>query len=232
VAPLPQFVAVGVVVAVSSAWVLRYLPLYGEVPTRAGGGSLNGAVLAVATMCFTGVIAEGGTADWSPLFLRELSHASPALAAAGISGFSLMAMLVRFRADVLTERSSRETVARVGATIAVAGLALAIAFPALPTAIVGFALVGMGTAVVLPLAFAAGANLGHTGTPLAIVMASTYAGTIAGPPAIGAAADHLGLRLAMGIPLAASVVVLLLAGSLRRAQPSPQMNRITASMPR
>lgn len=189
-------------------------------------------MLAVAVMCFTGVVAEGGTSDWSPLFLRELSHASPAVAASGITFFSLAAMLVRFRADRLTARTSRETVARIGAATAVAGLVLAIASPALPTAIAGFALVGMGTAVVLPLAFAAGANLGSSGTPLSIVMASTYAGAIAGPPAIGALADHFGLRAAMAVPLFAAVVVLLVGGSLGRAQASPQMNRITASMPR
>ena len=100
------------------------------------------ATTAVAAMCFASVIAEGGTSDWSPLFLRELSHASPALAAAGFSGFTLAATLVRFRADRITARTSRRTVARTGATIAVAGLALAIAFPALPTALLGFALVG------------------------------------------------------------------------------------------
>jgi MFS family permease len=232
VTPLMQFIVVGLVVAVATYRVLKFLPVYGEVAPIGAGGVVSTAVIAVAAMTFTGVIAEGGTSDWSPLFLRELSHASPAVAAAGITGFSLAAMLVRFRADFLTARTSRVTVARIGATIAVGGLVLAIAFPALPTAIAGFALVGMGTAVVLPLSFAAGANLGQTGTPLAIVMASTYAGTIAGPPAIGAAADHFGLRAAMGIPLLAALVVLVLAGSLRRAYASPQMKRITASMPR
>ena len=193
---------------------------------------VDSALDSIAAILFASVIAEGGTSDWSPLFLRELSHASPALAAAGFSGFTLAATLVRFRADRITARTSRRTVARSGATIAVAGLALAIALPALPTALLGFALVGMGTAVVLPIAFAAGANLSHTGTPLALVMASTYAGTIAGPPAIGAMADHIGLRGAMAIPLLAAVVVLLLAGTLQRAQARPQTNRITASIPR
>lgn len=232
VPPLAQFVAVGVALAVGSFWFLRFLPVYAKAEPVAAGGSLTAAVVAVCVMCLTGVVAEGGTSDWSPLFLRELSHASPGLAAAGFTGFSLAAMLVRFRADVLTARTSRETVARVGAGIAAGGLVLLIAFPALPTALAGFALVGMGTAVTLPLAFAAGANLSPSGTPLALVMASTYAGTIAGPPAIGAAADHFGLRAAMAIPLLAAVVVLLLAGTLRRAYASPQMNRMTASIPR
>jgi MFS family permease len=232
VEPLTQFIAVGLVVAVASFSFLRFLPVYAEAEPMATGGVLTASVIAVCVMCFTGVIAEGGTGDWSPLFLRELSHAPAGLAAAGFTCFALAATLVRFRADLLTARTSRLTVARIGAGIAVAGLALLIALPATPTALAGFALVGMGTAVTLPLAFAAGANLSPSGTPLALVMASTYAGTIVGPPAIGAAADHVGLRAAMAIPLVAAVVVLLLAGSLRRAYASPQTNRITASMPR
>ena len=218
VKPVLQFVATGAVIAVGSQWFLRDLPELGAAEDAPRGDrpvSLTGLVLALAAMSFAAVIAEGGTSDWSALFLRELSHASPGLAAAGFSGFSIAAVLVRFRADRLTTRAGRVVVARIGAATAVAGLALALAFPALPTAIAGFTLVGMGTAVVLPLAFAAGANLGRGGGSLALVMASTYAGTIAGPPLIGTIADRLGLRLAMAIPLAGALAVLCLAGSLR-----------------
>ena len=237
VAPAAQFAATGVIIAAASVWLLRGLPDLAEPSAESPGTrplALTAALVALAALSFAGVIAEGGTSDWSALFLRELSRAGPGLAAAGFSGFSVAAMLVRFRADRLTARTSRVTVARIGAALAVGGLALAIAFPALPTAIAGFTLVGMGTAVVLPLAFAAGANLGRTGMSLALVMASTYAGTIAGPPLIGAASDHFGLRVAMAIPLLAAVAVFLLAGSLAGyASPAnPHMKRITASMPR
>ena len=218
IAPLPQFIATGLVVAAGSAWFLRRLPDLGQADqehgSRAGTVALTAAVLGLIAMGFAGVIAEGGTSDWSALFLREVSHANPGVAAAGFSGFSIAAMLVRFRADLLTARMGQVAVARFGAVMAVGGLALAIAVPAVPSAVAGFTLVGMGTAVILPLVFAAGANLGHTGTSLAIVIAAVYTGTIAGPLLIGAAADHFGLRLAMAIPLVASVAVLLLAGGL------------------
>jgi MFS family permease len=222
-APLTQFTTTGVVIAVASAWFLSNLPGRADRavdPSLSPGAvAVTGALFALIAMSFAGVIAEGGTSDWSAIFLRELSHAGPGVAAAGFSGFTIAATLVRFRADQLTARTSRATVARAGAVIAVGGLALAIASPAIPTAIVGFSLVGMGTAVVLPLTFAAGANLGRTGTALALVMAATYAGTIAGPPLIGAAADHFGLRVAMGIPLGAAVAVVLLAGNLGMRAP-------------
>jgi MFS family permease len=92
--------------------------------------------------------------------------------------------------------------------------------PALPVAIIGFALVGMGTAVLVPLAFSAGANLGASGTSLTVVLAAGYAGSIAGPALIGSAADHVGLRAALIILLAAAIVVTALAGNLLAADPA------------
>jgi MFS family permease len=109
--------------------------------------------------------------------------------------------------------------------IAALGLALALAVPALPVAIIGFALVGMGTAVLMPLAFSAGANLGQSGTSLAMVLAAAYAGSIAGPAMIGTAADHFGLRIALTILVAAAVVVTALAGNLKANRPTPTPSR-------
>jgi len=177
---------------------------------------LTGFVIAVAAISFCAILVEGGGADWSALYLREFSHADPGIAAGGFAAFALAATLVRFRADLLTARTSPVVVARLGALIAALGLALAIAIPALPGAIIGFALVGIGTAVLVPLALSAGANLGASGTALTLVLAVGYLGSIAGPAMIGTTADHLGLRVALGIPLVAAVLVIALAGSLNR----------------
>jgi hypothetical protein len=106
-------------------------------------------------------------------------------------------------------------VARLGGLLAALGLALAIAVPALPVAIAGFALVGIGTAVLVPLAFSAGANLGKSGTALTVVLAGGYAGSIAGPAMIGNAADHFGLRVALGILFLGALVIVALAGNLQ-----------------
>ena len=219
VAPLPHFAVAAVLIAAASAPVLAALPdtRSGAERTPPPGAArfwLTGAVIAVAAITFAGIIVEGGTSDWAAIYLRELGHASPGVAAAGFSALSMAMMLVRFRADVLTAHTSPVVVIRIGSITAALGVALAIAFPALPTAIAGFVLVGAGCAVQLPLAFAAAANLGRSGTPLAIVMASAYGGAIVGPPLIGGIAEHMGLRVAMAVPLLASMTVLALSGSL------------------
>ena len=220
VSPLLQFVFAAIVVAAASA------PFLGDLPdTRSGGAHatpagtgrlfLTGSVVAVAAIALCSILVQGGTSSWSPLYLREFSHANPGIAAGGFAGFALATTLVRFRADQLTAHTSPAVVARLGGLIAAFGLSLAIAVPALPGAITGFALVGIGTAAMVPLAFSAGANLGQSGTALTLVMASGYAGSIAGPAMIGYAADHVGLRVALGIPLAGALVIVALGGALR-----------------
>jgi hypothetical protein len=217
--PLPHFAIAATVAALASAVFLRDLPDTRSGASRVASGaarrwSLSGTVIAVAAICFCGILVEGGTADWSSIYLREFSHANPGIATSGFAGFALTATVVRFRADLLTAHTSPAAVAGLGGLIAALGLALAIAVPAVPGAIAGFALVGIGTAVLVPLAFSAGANLGASGTALTLVIASGYAGAIVGPAMIGNAADHVGLRLALGIPLAAAVVIIALARNL------------------
>jgi hypothetical protein len=225
VSPLPQFVAAAIVAVAGSAFFLRDLPdTHAGAPRVAPGGAgqmwLTGFVIAVAAISFCAILVEGGGADWSALYLREFSHVDPGIAAGGFAAFALAATLVRFRADLLTAHTSPAVVARVGGVIAALGLALAIAVPALPGPIIGFAMVGIGTAVLVPLALSAGANLGASGTALALVLAVGYVGSIAGPAMIGTTADHLGLRVALGIPLVAAIAVIALAGSLNRG-PAP-----------
>jgi MFS family permease len=229
-APLPQFAIAAIIAAFASAPFLRDLPDTRSgadrvTPSATGRLWLQGSVVAVAAIAFAGILVEGGTADWSALYLREFSHANAGVAAGGFAAFALAATVVRFRADLLTARTNPATVARLGGLIAALGLALALAVPALPVAIIGFALVGMGTAVLMPLAFSAGANLGQSGTSLAMVLAAAYAGSIAGPAMIGTAADHFGLRVALTILVAAAVVVTALAGNLKANRPTPTPSR-------
>jgi MFS family permease len=237
VSPLTQFVVAAIVAAIASAPFLRNLPdtrsgAPRPAPSGAGRMWLTGTVMAVAAVAFCSFLVEGGTADWSSLYLRELSHANPGIAAGGFAVFALAATVTRFRADLLTAHTSPATVARLGGLLAALGLALAIAVPALPGAIAGFALVGIGTAVMVPLAFSAGANLGKSGTALTLVLSGGYAGSIAGPAMIGNTADHFGLRVALGIPLAAALVIIALAGNLQaKPGPAPLAKEVTTEPP-
>ena len=220
-APRVHFVIVAVVIAIASVPLLAGLP-----NTRSGAATMPSgsatpwrigtAVSAVAAIAFLGILVESGGADWSAIYLRDFGHTNQGLAAIGYGAFAIAMTVVRFLADRLTARTSAGVVAGLGGLVAAAGVSLAIAFPYAPVAIAGFALVGAGAAVM--------ANLGRTGTALSVVMVTGYAGSIVGPLMIGTMADHVGLRAALAIPLAAALVVFLMAATVRplagRAAPS------------
>ena len=212
VSPLVHFTAVGVALAVLS------VPLLAAVPNTRGGAAvlvasgsgrwrLGFAVTIVAVLAFLGIVVEGGPANWSAIYLRDIGHADQAVAALGFAGFTIAITAMRFNADRLTAALGSRMVAAAGGVVCALGFAVAMAFPEPAPAILGFSLVGAGCAVLLPLAFSAGANLDVAGNALSVVTAAGYAGSLFGPPVIGAAADRFGLRLALLFPLAASLAV-------------------------
>jgi MFS family permease len=218
-APLPHFAIVAAVVGVAS------VPLLAGVPNTSGGAAtllpsgttrmrIGTAVGAAAAMAFFGIMVESAGGDWGPIYLRDYGRTTLGLAAAVGVAFSIAMTTVRFTADRLTARTSAAVVAALGAVVSMLGIGLAVALPHPVTAIAGFTLVGAGCAVMVPLAFSAGANLGRTGAALSAVTAGGYAGSIVGPLLIGTAADRLGLRTALLIPLAAAAAVLLTAFNL------------------
>ena len=86
-------------------------------------------------------------------------------------------------------------------------------------ALAGFALMGMGTSVLFPLAMSAAAQ--RTDRPAAInvaALAQTAFGTfLLAPPALGFVAQHLGVRWAFGIGLPLTLLSLAVTGVLRPA---------------
>lgn len=220
ISPLIHFLVIAVVMAVASVPLLTALP-----DTRGGAARLlpsdttrwrvGGAVTIVAALAFLGILVESGGGDWSAIYLRDFGRAPQDVAAIGFLAFSIAMTVVRFVADRLTGMTSPGAVAGIGGLVGAAGFALAIAFPAPLVAIVAFALVGAGAAVMVPLAFSAGANLDEAGNALGIVTAAGYAGSVVGPPLVGAAADHIGLRLALLIPTLAGLGVLAMMAGTR-----------------
>jgi fucose permease len=218
--PLVHFAIASVVIAVASVPLLAGLPdtrsaAASMLPSGTTRWRIGTAVGAVAAIAFLGILVESGGADWSAIYLRDFGHTGQGVAAIGYAAFAVAMTVVRFLADRLTARTSPGVVAGLGGLVAALGIGLAIAEPAPLVAIAGFALAGAGSAVLVPLAFSAAANLGRTGTALSVVMIAGYAGSIVGPFLIGATADRLGLRIALAIPLAASVAVLAMTAGVR-----------------
>lgn len=154
-------------------------------------------------------IAEGAMADWSGIYLESVVGTDAALAAWGFAGFSLMMTLGRASGDWLIARFDRALLVRLGGGLAFSGLMLAVLVPTVVTALVGFAAVGIGLSITIPLVFSVAGNLPHvpSGVGIAGVATIGYAGFLAGPPLIGVVSEATSLQMGLGI-------VAVLAGSL------------------
>jgi len=98
---------------------------------------------------------------------------------------------------------------RVSGGLAATGLGAALLIGGPIAGIVGFGLVGAGIANIIPVLFS---STGHSGggaasSALAAVATPGYLGFLAGPPPIGLAAEHLGLRGALGLVCVACALV-------------------------
>ncbi|SDP76967.1 Fucose permease [Phyllobacterium sp. YR620] len=157
------------------------------------------ALFGIGLLCFLGLLMEGGMADWSGVYMTTVVKVSTAQAAMGYAAFSLMMVAGRVLGDwfvgVFGERASL----LMGAISAASGFAISLGSPTFELSVFGFALVGLGASNLVPLLFSAASRT--VGLPPATAIAMTasigYAGFLIGPPLIGFASDHIGLRLAL-----------------------------------
>ena len=171
------------------------------------------ALLMVGAAAFFTLLAEGAVADWSAVYLAHGLDASAAVAALGYTAFSLAMAGSRATGDRLDARLGPVSLVRAGSVIAAAGLGLALAVGTSTAALAGFAAMGAGLGVIVPVLFrAAGSTPGvPAGVGIAAVSTIGWFGFLAGPPTIGFAAGEAGLRSALGIVVFSTVAVALLA---------------------
>ena len=199
----------GAAVALVPALIATPPPAPGEPGTRL---RLSRALVGLSVLGACVMIGEGAMADWTPVYLATVIGTGPGLAASGYAVFSATMMIGRLLGDRLTERVGRVRLVRLGTVLAGAGLSAALLLGTLPSALAGFACVGAGFSVAVPLVFSAAGRLDSrsAGPGLAAVTTAGYLGFLAGPPIIGFVAQAFTLPLA----LALVVVLALVAASL------------------
>jgi len=189
-------------------WLLRSPPA-----ERVGVGFArpDGVLLGLGTLAFCGLVAEGAMGDWSAVYLHDTLASSAALAATGFAAFSVTMAAGRFGGDRLVARFGPAAVLRGSGAVGALGLAVALTLGTARAGIAGCALVGLGLANVIPIVFSAAGRIPGVppATGLAAVATTGYVGFLAGPPAIGLAAQLSGLRVALGIVSALCALIAL-----------------------
>ncbi len=173
----------------------------------------KGALVLVGIVAFCASLGEGAMADWSAIFLVSVAQADEATAALGFSVFSVAMVIMRLAADQLVQKIGPAQAARIGGLLAGLGVSLAIFISQQEVILIGFALMGLGYAVLFPLAFSRAANDGSLSPGAAIASVATlgYGGLLLGPVIIGFVAEISSLQIAFLILAALAMVIILLA---------------------
>ncbi|MEU3599190.1 MFS transporter [Streptomyces sp. NPDC006798] len=176
------------------------------------------SAVVIGAIGFCAVFAEGASLDWSAVYLRDVLDTSPALAAASTTAFALTMAVARLAGDRIVDRFGPVRTVRTGGLVATVGGVLVVLAPHPATALAGFGLIGLGIAVVVPLAFAAAGRSGpQPAQAIAGVATITYTSSLIAPSAIGGIADVTSLVVSFGLVTALAFGLVLGAGVLRSA---------------
>ncbi len=199
-------------------WVLDVQPAEDEEPPPRFALPPRSALL-IGAVGFCAVFAEGATLDWSAVFLRDRLDSSAGLAASATTGSMLTMAVARIAGDAVVNRFGAVRTVRAGGVLAVLGGLLIVLARHPAPAMTGFALMGLGIAVVVPLCFAAAGHAGpNPSQAIAGVATVTYTSGLIAPSLIGGVAQATSLMVSFCVVTALACGLALFAGVLRAAE--------------
>jgi len=227
----PQMHLLGMVALISIGVVLT-LGRMEPAAARAGTGSTDHAapkfavpslgILALVAFTLSSMFLEGAGADWSVIFMRDTFEAAPFINGLAFAVGALAQAVARFFADGFVERFGAMRVARVlVVTLGIGAIMVTTAVhPAM--ALLGFALMGLGTSAMFPLAMSAAAQ--RTDRAAAINVAAlaqlSFVAFLIGPPLLGFVAEHYGIRISFAVCLPLVVLSWFAIRSLTPPRPA------------
>jgi MFS family permease len=228
VAPLPTFAATAAVLIAGGlvAGPRLVIPPAPPEPGGVGGrprdaplrspAQITLVIWVLGLLALFGQVGEGAAGDWSAVYLHVDLGTSAGVAAAGLAAFSVTMAAGRVVGDRLAARFGSARLVRVSGLLAGLGLAAGLLIGTPAAAIAGFALLGAGLAGIFPQIVSSAVRLdpSRAGRNIGRIAAVAYTGLLGGPVAIGAAASGVGLRDALLIPAALSLLVAAAAGLL------------------
>ena len=164
-------------------------------------------VMLLVALALSAMVLEGAGADWSAIYMRDVFGAGPFVAGIAVATGAAAQAIARFFADRFVERHQPVAVARVLLGVLGAGSLLVFVAPSGWAALLGFALMGVGTSAIFPLAMSAAAQRTDRApaTNVAALAQISFVAFLLGPPLLGTLAQAFGMRwvFGAGLPLVA-----------------------------
>jgi MFS family permease len=173
----------------------------------------NNYILFLAVLAFIMMLAEGSMLDWSAIFLVDKAGMIEKNAGIGFTVFSIAMTLSRFSGNSIIQKIGRRWTMTAGALVAASGFFLVTLLANPAGSLIGFAMIGLGAANVVPLLFTlASESGGALGSNISFVSTVGYTGILTGPAVIGFIVHSTGFGVAFdGV---ASLLILVALSSL------------------
>lgn len=234
VTPVQQLVPTGLVMLVAFLATQRWIPRDRPTiaPTRAvreapavrstdttepRTRTVSPQLLLLATIALLSSISEGSAVQWSAQYGAVTVGAGAGIGALVFSSYSVAMTVSRLFGDRVVGRLGRVPFIRVSALTAATGMAVGLGVGSTWSAFVGFTLLGVGCACLVPTVIGLAGNQPglSAGRGVAVVSFGQWPAFLIGPPLIGALSGLTGLRVALGVTVLAGIVVIVLAGRIR-----------------
>ncbi len=162
-------------------------------------------------------IADSAASNWSAVYLTDTLNSAESIAALAYGFYALTTLAARTFVDRAVTTRGPVLLVRVGGSIAVVAAVLIAVAPSPAWGLVAFALLGLGVAPVIPLAFSAAAQHDPLGSGVAVARVNVfnYVGFVLGAPLIGIVADLTSQRWAFATLVPVLIVVVLIAPAFR-----------------
>lgn len=214
-----HFIAVAVIVALLSAVMVFYLVRKNK---PAGEQKVfawpDKTLWLLGAICFCCAICEGAMADWSSLYYKQVLNDLQRVSTSGYMVFACMMALGRLIGDRIIGKLNYKGALVFDGVLITTGLLLAtfIAHPV--AALIGFGLIGLGVATVIPIVYSLSAKTTTMSTSAALAAVSTvgFSGFLVGPPMIGFIAHQTGLRFALLLLSSLGLIILWLCRKIRQ----------------
>jgi MFS family permease len=174
------------------------------------------AILLLLVVTLPAMVLEGAGFDWSAIYMRDVFGTSAFWGGVAVATGAGAQALMRYFADGFVERHSPVFVARVLFSVLALGDVLVFVSGAPWLSLLGFALLGVGSSAIFPLAMSAAAQ--RTDRPSTVNVASlaqtAFVSFLLAPPLLGFVAQSFGIRWSFGIALPLVLASVWLSGVL------------------
>jgi predicted MFS family arabinose efflux permease len=198
------FISIAVIVIITSV-VLNDLIPFGDhkepSETVTTKPRPNFRLYLMALMCMICFMAEGAVLDWGGVFLTNDRGLDVAHAGWGFAIFGGAMSVMRFTGDKVVSLLGRKHVLIISSIFAMVGYAIAVIFPDWRFTLLGFALVGVGAANIVPVLITLASQEKVMPVNMSVAMVATmgYFGVLGGPALIGFIAHLTDLYIAFSI---------------------------------